>query len=127
MDSSTTSCPGRRWAATLVHGRGDERQVRLAGLLQRRRDADADGVHAGERAEVRRRRERAGRDRRPHVVRRQVGEVGLAASDRGRLRLVGVQTDGFHAGPRDGDGQRQPHVAEADDPDARLFRTGAGR
>ena len=106
--------------------RGDHvRQIRIAGLAQRGRDADVHRIDSGQTCEVGGRREQAGLDRRLQVGGGHVGDVGLAAPDgRGPLR-VDVEADRRHPGAGERHDQRQPDIAEPDDADAHLSRGNA--
>jgi len=112
--------PGEQTRRDVIDRRRHVRQVGVAGLAERRRDADDDGVDAGKTGEVRRRGERTGLHRRADLLGRHVEDVRLGAPEGVRPFPVDVEADGAEAGPRERDGQRQPHVAEADDADLRL-------
>ena len=104
----------------LFHGRHDMRQVRLAGLAERRRDANGDGVDTDQLGEVGRRGKRTGLHHRADLAVRHVEDVRLAPRDGGRPFTVDVEADDVEARPRERHGQRHADVAESDDTDPRL-------
>ena len=117
--------PGAQMRGHLLDRRDHVRQVGIAGLAQRRRHADVDGVDAGQGREIGRRRERARIHRHPHVGGRHVGDVRLTPKDGTGPFRIDVETDRRHPGAGEGDGQRQPDVTEADHADAYLSRRNA--
>ena len=121
------SCPGRSSTRARRAGRAAARrasarvastqraEVGLAVRGQRRRDADEDRVAARERLGVGGRLDAVGDGR--EALGGDVLDVGVAVADRADLARVGVEADDVVARLGEGDGERQAHVAEADDPD----------
>ncbi len=101
-------------------GGEDVRDVRLFGFAQGRRDADDDGVAVGQVVEVGGRAQAFGGDEFADDRRGHVADVGLARVDRRGLLLVHLEAGGEQTFARELGRQRQAHVAEADDADARL-------
>ena len=95
--------------------RGVERpEVGLAVLVQRRRDADDDGVGLGQVGVA-----IGGPDpgqHRAQTFRRDVLDVGVAGGDGRDLQRIDVERDDIVAGLGERDRQRQPDVSEAYDP-----------
>ncbi len=106
--------PGLEVPRHLLGRRDDERHVGIAMLRERRGDAHVDGVHALERAEVRRRGEVTGADQRPHDGGRHVLDVGLAGQELPDPGFVDVDAGDVEAGLGEFDRQRQPDVAQSD-------------
>ncbi len=101
-------------------GPGHEPQVRLALARQWRRHADQQGITVPRRGEIRRRTKPAAGDDPLDPARGDVADVALAPVELLDLRGVDVESHHLVAGIAEGDGQRQPDIAEADDADLRL-------
>ena len=104
-------------------GRDDVGQVGRPRLRERRRDADRQRIELGHRAVIRGRLD-------PPVdlavaLDRNVDEVGAALLEGAHLRIVQIDAGDLEPGLRERHRERQPRVAEADDPDLRLARSQA--
>ena len=107
--------------------RGDDvRDVGVARLPERRRDADRDAVAAGEEAEVGRRRDEALLDERGEPAVGDVLDVGRAGVDAVGDALVHVDAYDLEARLGEDDGEREADVAEADDAHAGRLVVDAG-
>ena len=120
MLSRTTSWPGRSVAAIALAEFDDVGQVGLAGVGQRRRDADDDGVGFSQAREVRGRLEPSGQHLRGSI-RRDVADVALAAPELLDLDRVDVEAEDRESACRERARQWQADVPEADDADDGLM------
>jgi hypothetical protein len=112
--------------ADVFEGLREVGDVGIAGLRERRGDADVDHVAAGELAEVGARPQSAFVVEARDLAGGYVLDVGDALLD--ELDLAGIEVEASHAEAGAGElhRQRQPHVAEADHADAGLARVDPG-
>src|SRR5690606_28847239 len=101
----------------LICRRDDVAHVRVFGLAERCRHADADRVYIAQHAVIRRRGEQPRLDRAGDVVRRDVGDVALPAVDQLSLLLTDIHADTAVALTCKLDRQRQAAIPDADDGD----------
>jgi hypothetical protein len=101
-------------------GAHDVTHVRVAGLRQGRGDADEDGVDVADSREVRGGLETLAGFHFGDSLVADVLEVRPAGHQGVDLLRVDVETDDVEAGPAEGLGEGQAHVAEPDDADRGL-------
>src|SRR5205814_6234277 len=99
----------------------DERNIRLAILVQRRRHADDDGPDFLDTVEIGRGREPSGLDHISNGLRRDVFDVAAALVQRIDLGLVYIQAQDRDARSCELKRQGQAHVTQADNCDTHSF------
>ena len=114
--------PGSEAGANGPAGVGDGAEIGPVGPIDRRRDGDDVHVASGDRTRIGADRERAGAEVRTDDLARPVGSVVEL------VHALGVPVEPDHGEvPGEGDRERQPDVAEADDGDARIVVGDHGR
>ncbi len=103
----------------LLAGRHDVAHVGIFGLAQRSGDRDVDGIQIGDHREIRGGVEFSGFHQRAQSVAGYVLHIGFARVQPRDLRFLNVDARDRKAGFGELDGQRQTHITEADDTDAR--------
>ena len=112
--------PAAQMRSDRLGGGGDEREVRLAILRQRRRHAHDHVVAGGHLGVVDGGAQEAGFDEPREHLRADVLDVRVAGVQARHAGSVRLHTEHGVAGLREGDGQRQSDVARSDHCNARI-------